>query len=390
MAPHFTRTEMDMMKTLSAQGRTVAEIQTKLHAQRVRRAKAGSKANRKIKTKGLGPDLTSVRRFLKGVTHRHSPVETRGRKRKLSAGQLQKVEKVRKQLYKKAQGEEEVHWDQILAKSGVKDVDSTTVARNLKKAGYDVAARAPREKPSRTTEHNQQRERVCRGWLRKPKNYFTKKVHLIIDNKMFEIATSSRAKRYMKMRKVRFHIPARSEGLKPGFTKPSAKKKQRINPGASVNVVAGIAKGRIRLWHYLPKGKKWCGKLAADTYSGPIQKTLKRVYGKKKQYIIIEDNDPTGYKSSAAKREKKKLRIVTPEWPAYSPDLNPLDFSLWKAVQDRMDRNEPAAETVDAYKRRLRRTALALPESVVTKAVKDIRVRAQMVVEAVGGDIAKD
>ena len=94
------------------------------------------------------------------------------------------------------------------------------------------------------------------------------------------------------MRKVRFHLRTRAEGLLPGFTKPNANK-NRKNPGASVNVSAGIIKGRIRIWHYLPG--RWNGQAAADLYQGPIIRALRRAHGKKRRYTIIEDNDPTGY-----------------------------------------------------------------------------------------------
>ena len=89
------------------------------------------------------------------------------------------------------------------------------------------------------------------------------------------------AKRYARMRKVRFHLRTRSEGLQPGFTKPTAKK-NRINPGASVNVCAGIFNGRIVLWHYLPA--RWNGQAAADLYQGRIIRTLRRCLGEKRSY----------------------------------------------------------------------------------------------------------
>jgi len=51
---------------------------------------------------------------------------------------------------------------------------------------------------------------------------------------------------------------------------------------------------------------------------------------------------------------------------------------------------EPRNETIKGYKARLRRTALAIPEAVVRKAVLDISARAQAAIEADGGDILRD
>ena len=67
-------------------------------------------------------------------------------------------------------------------------------------------------------------------------------------------------------------------------------------------------------------------------YKGPILKILKKKVGVKKTYTIAEDNDPTGYKSSKGKEAKRKVGIKPIEWPRYSPDLMPLDFSLWEDV----------------------------------------------------------
>ena len=77
--------------------------------------------------------------------------------------------------------------------------------------------------------------------------------------------------------------------------------------------------------------------------------------------------------------------------PAYSPDLNPLDFSLWEEVQKRMlDRAPKNVETVAAYKKRLRLTALRLPSTIVTKAVEAMPGRMKDIVEAKGYSIKRD
>ena len=77
--------------------------------------------------------------------------------------------------------------------------------------------------------------------------------------------------------------------------------------------------------------------------------------------------------------------------PAYSPDLNPLDFFLWDEVDRRMVANAPAdVETVEAYKKRLRLTALRLPQRLVAKCVSSMPARMRAVVAAKGHSIKKD
>ena len=80
---------------------------------------------------------------------------------------------------------------------------------------------------------------------------------------------------------------------------------------------------------------------------------------------MLEDNDPTGFKSKVAIDAKATLRIKPIEFPTYSPDLNPSDFSLWREVESRMAaQTAPKTEAAIGYKARLRRTAMAIPAGV--------------------------
>ena len=152
---------------------------------------------------------------------------------------------------------------------------------------------------------------------------------------------------------------------------------------------AGVSGGRIVLWHYLQGN--WNGGKAADLYNGPIYDALVKHRGLKRGYRILEDNDPTGYKSSKALAAKAAKGITTIDFPRYSPELNPLDFSLWDEILRRMNKSEPnGVENLSQYKKRLRLTALRLPERVVRAAVAAIRERAAMVVRAGGKNIKRD
>ena len=131
--------------------------------------------------------------------------------------------------------------------------------------------------------------------------------------------------------------------------------------------------------------------MAADAYRGVVIKTMRRQRGPKASYRILEDNDPQGYKSELGIKAKKDCKIKAIPYPRYSPDLNPLDFFVWAEVGRRMRlQKAPRKESAEQYKARLRRTALAIPASVIRKAVHNIRLRARQVVDADGGDIPRD
>ena len=126
-------------------------------------------------------------------------------------------------------------------------------------------------------------------------------------------------------------------------------------------------------------------------YSGPIMKALIKHRGEKVSYLLAEDNDPTGYKSRKALTAKRRLIVRTIAWPRYSPDLMPLDFSLWTNINERVRATAPSGrETVAAFSRRLKRIALRTPRATVLAAVGAMRTRADQIWAAGGKDIARD
>ena len=110
---------------------------------------------------GCGPDLTSVRRALKGSTFKRSKVETRGRKRALTNVNLKALDKARKRLIKEADSQYEVHWVDVIKAARVPDVHRSTAARTLNNAGYDIKWRTPRTKPPRSSCDEAERKRIC-------------------------------------------------------------------------------------------------------------------------------------------------------------------------------------------------------------------------------------
>ena len=157
-------------------------------------------------------------------------------------------------------------------------VSPQTASRNLNQHGVPAKWRRPRTKPLRHTFAEAERLEICDPWRRYPASYFTQHVDLIIDNRYFAIPTLTRATQFQKMRRAHGHLRTPSEGDSKGFTKP-CQKRHRQNPGSLINVCAGIIGGRVRLWHYLQK--VWNCEVAAQTYRGPIHRTLKIYCGGK-------------------------------------------------------------------------------------------------------------
>ena len=375
MAPHLTAAELDFIFTEERKGRSPKELHTLLQKRR-------SKQNMSA------PCLMRFRQALRGKTYRRSPKETRGRKRKLDRKWVQKLNTTRKTLLKRTSSEREVRWEDIRRACRAPKVHRTTLLRSFQCEGLKVQARPPREKPDRTPAQAKARMDYCQEWCTKTVSFFTSTVDMIIDNKRFDIPTTERARKYLEKQRVRFHLRTPGEGSLPHMTKPG-RKKNRLNVGAHANVCAGICGGRIALWEYLPK--RWNADEAASLYQNHIIKTLQKHRGMKRKYLLFEDNDPVGYKSNLGKKTKVELNIEAVPMPAYSPDLNPLDYTLWEEILGRMQNNTPKnIESVAAYKKRLRLTALRLPSRVVTKAVGAMPKRMASIVAARGYSIKDD
>ena len=372
MGKHFSPIELDNIHQWKSESCSPLGIHRRLVADRRRKRLAG-------------PDLTTVRRHVKGKTFKRAAAEVRGRKRALSDKNLATLDRVRGQLITKVDGDREVTWAEVMAKARAPKVCPSTVAKYMKDK-FGVQARPPRLKPYRETIDEAERKRICNRLRKLPGSYW-QNLHLIMDNKKWPCPRSVRGQRFAKKMRVRRHLRKRSEGLKKGFTKPD-KRKHRVNL-QSVNVCAGIIKGKVRVWHYL--GGPWCGDSAAALYKDIVAPALRKHHGNKRRFTSLEDNDPTGYKSTAAKNAKRALNIIPIEFPTYSPDLNPCDYSLWEELENRMAKQKaPKHETMDGFKARLRRTALAIPEGVIRKMIGSMVWRTQSVYDNDGGHIPRD
>ena len=168
MGKHFAAVELDNMQKWKSESLTPVQIHARLVRDRARR-------------KQYGPDLTTVRRFLKGKSHKRSTVELRGRKRSLSDANLHAMNRVRKQLVQKADGEREVTWTEVISKSRVPGVDRSTAAKHMKEK-FDVKARPPRLKPARSKIDGADRKDKCNSLRKRSPEYWLDGVHLYMDN----------------------------------------------------------------------------------------------------------------------------------------------------------------------------------------------------------------
>ena len=375
MGKHITEKELDVMLMWQSQGMTPKEIRNRLLR---KRATAGERA----------PSLVAVRRALRGQTFKRSKMETRGRKQILSMANMHALDETRKKLNVKADNDYEVTWDGIVCTARVPHVDRSTASKCMKAAGFDVAWHTPRTKPSRTEIDEKQRMNICSKLRQLPTSFWTSKMDAYIDCKAWPIPRTTKGRKFLNKLKIRGHLRTRSEGLNKEFTKPD-KRKHHMNVGPNAKVFAAIVGNRVRVWHYLPA--VWSGSAAVNVYKTVLAPALTKFRGAKRQFDILEDNDPTGFKAAVSIAAKKELKIKPIKFPTYSPDLNPCDYALWQEVERRMVAQVvPRKENVEGFKARLRRTALAIPAPVIKKMLASMKTRTCSVYEHKGGHIPRD
>ena len=373
MAPHLTKKEIDTLRVKSGEGKTPIEIHTWLEKARRRQ--------------GIeSPNLTNVRKLLNGKTYKGNVREARGRKRILTRKHVLKLNTVRKRLLKKTDGEDKVTWGNILRVGRLaKKVSAVTVAKNFLQEGIDVKWRTARESQTLDAKQKKERFEITGRWKYYADNYFNDEIDAILDCKKFPVPTHARALGYVKKIRIKGHLRTRSEGTASYCKKPNTKR-NRVNAGGGVSICAGIINGKLHLWHHLKKAK-WNGQVAADLYRGPLKTALEKHRGKKGRYLVLEDNDPSGFKSKKAEQAKKEVHIRAVPFPKYSPDLNPLDFHVWHAVEEKVIKKLKGPTSVKKFKELLRRTAKSLKEDDIRAAVSSIKARAKAVHAAGGGGL---
>ena len=131
-----------------------------------------------------------------------------------------------------------------------------------------------------------------------------------------------------------------------------------------------------------------------DHFVDDVLAMAKEIKVEPSQILFMRDNDP---KSRDIASEKDMGLNVMAQSPK-SPDTNVLDFSLWnEAVQkltteefawEKKNPGEIFHESIDEFKKRLKRILLKMPEAVVRKAMEDTPRRLGEIVKS-GGEMIR-
>ena len=304
----------------------------------------------------------------------------------MTSSAVDKLQAKLEAMVQKADGKYEVTVTALRRASRTK-ASTRTILKALHARG--IYFRRLREKPVLTEDDVRDRKAFARKFRKKTQAWWNRTIHLIIDVKQFKVLPHAGARRYAAQEVTRGVYRKAGQGLNKGYTKPLTKTK--FNTGAkSVKVLAGVGNGRVLLWEYLKDGVPWSAKAAEEFYLGPISSTLRAEFPDRARFTVLEDNDPSGFKSKRGQAAKQAAKITTFEIPKRSPSLNVCDYFVWSSVNRRMrerERSWPESkkETRQGFLKRLRETALSTPSHTVRGAVGDMKRRCERLFAAGGG-----
>ena len=308
----------------------------------------------------------------------------RGPKDKLQPKDVNRMVRVLKDMIRTARARWEITLAMLKRRAKIKADDKVVRKALLKKK---IKFRRLRSKPVLTKDDIKARWEFAKEYRHKTEAWWRNHIQLFIDLKNFPVYTNAKSRDIAAMRQVRGAYRARGEGLDAAYV--VLPKELRHNPGAKpCRIAAGVGGGRVRLWSEI--GTTWTGKAAAEMYSGPLLSALKRGWPNKRSYRILEDNDPTGFKSKQGEAAKRKCKISVFKIPERSPDLSVCDYAIWNRVNRTMRRQEKKwarskKETRSQYIKRLHDVAKALPKTFINDSIGSMVKRCNRLYKAKGG-----
>ena len=240
---------------------------------------------------------------------------------------VQSMKKLQKQKHPKGI---EVTAAMIIQDAGI-DVSERTLLQELHNRG--IKFYRLKERQTLTADDVKERKAWAKARMGWRAATWVTKPHAVIDNKNWPLYTTGAGRSHAARRSIRGAFQELGQEPEGHMVKPKGGNVKF--PAQSVQVTAAVIKGRIRMWEYV--GGRWNGDKAASMYKGPLLKAIKKAYpdqAKKPatKWVVLEDNDPTGYKSSKGMSAKKSAGITTDDLPRRSPDLNALGYALWHGI----------------------------------------------------------
>lgn len=196
------------------------------------------------------------------------------------------------------------------------------------------------------------------------------------------MARTQKEKKLVRSTRIHHHLRTPSEGSETDFVVP--KSSHMLLGVPSMEVTAAVASDRIIMWHVTVGN--WGGSAAAAMYKD-LGTSLRKRYGDRKVFNVVEDGDTKGFQSNLGRTAKASEKIKSWTIPPRSPGWMPLDYSIWDAIERRLYAEGVSRdETKDEFQNRLRRIALRLPRAYVKSTILKMKANIAATVASKGAN----
>lgn len=155
--------------------------------------------------------------------------------------------------------------------------------------------------------------------------------------------------------------------------------------GGSVMVWAGISmEGRTELV-FVPGGGRGGGLTAARYITEILEEHVVPYAGFYDEgFVLMQDNAPC-HTARITRAYLAEVGIPTMDWPALSPDLNPIEH-VWDYLKRQVRKREPAPSNVTELKAALQEVWDVIPQELHKKLIRSMKNRLDAVIRARGGN----
>ena len=166
------------------------------------------------------------------------------------------------------------------------------------------------------------------------------------------------------------------------WEEPEPMESQKYPP--SVMVWGGICKFGVLPLHCVRKGQTLTAEYYQRILAGHLTEPANKWFGKKDNWKLLQDNAPPHTATSTENWFKNQRVRVVPDWPANSPDLNPME-NLWNIVADRAATHRPT--TREELKSAVKQEWRNMEQTLISKLIQSMPTRMDQVKTNHGGPI---
>ena len=180
----------------------------------------------------------------------------------------------------------------------------------------------------------------------------------------------------------------KAEKKKPAFVRAKRWFKKGEYKKTQKQKVFGLVTSNGKVLCFKVPPKPFSNVLWAKFVKEEVGPFLKQAFPKKREYQVLLDGEPLLHAPEAkAAYTACKIKVL-PDWPKYSPDLNPQE-NVWAWCEPQLRKKEKAKDTFSKFGDRVVATALSYPSASAAKLIPSMEKRCEQLVESEGAMLLK-